>query len=335
MKQVIRQEDEVSGFDLTTRSYNNNDDMSTATAVAPYITSEGLLDCGVDCNMHHPLPSGTQWEIHINCEITGDAAITYNNNVDGGVSFRNSNGGFKIYNTESTYNQASRLGDFTDTNNTTNTLSIIRDENNITFSYTDVNGNLVSYTRTYTSLSINGTFYLRIANGSLIVHSLTMIEEGGGAMSNMIDLPTYNEENWNIKSRGTGSTQTTFTDEGICTLGLYNYHTYNQQPLNLQKQYNIYFYQNGTAGNIAIGTVTDTEHNNRYGKTSSQANGGITGMNKAVLTYENGVWYISYNNNTKLLLTSRKETQYLNITTTTSSYNPVLKLLAITEEDAD
>ena len=149
----------------------------------------------------------------------------------------------------------------------------------------------------------------------------------------MIDLPTYNTENWSIQSRGEGSSNTTFDDNGIITLGLYNYHTYNQQPLNIQKQYNVYFYQNGNSGNVAIGICSDLESNNRYGKLSSSANGGITGINKATLSYEDGKWYVQFNTAVKLVLTSTQSTMYLNLTTTLSSQNPVIKLLAITEED--
>lgn len=151
----------------------------------------------------------------------------------------------------------------------------------------------------------------------------------------MIDLPTYNTENWSIQSRGEGSSNTTFDDNGIITLGLYNYHTYNPQPLNTEKQYNVYFYQNGNSGNVAIGICSDLESNNRYGKLSSSANGGITGINKATLSYEDGKWYVQFNTAVKLVLTSTQSTMYLNLTTTLSSQNPVIKLLAITEEDVD
>lgn len=177
--EIVLRSDEGNNHWYIDRSYNNNDNMSSATSKAPSIVA-GNYDCGVNTNIHQSLPYGENWIIRLTCEITGDTNIIYNNAVDGSLNLRNGNNGFKIYDNTQNYNTGTSVSPFTDNNVTVNTLYIIREANDITFKYTSATGEPVQLTKHYTNLSLAGTFYIRVADGSCILHELQMIETGGG-----------------------------------------------------------------------------------------------------------------------------------------------------------
>ena len=327
---VNRNENNTRGFDMTSRVYYNNDSMSSQTSATPSLTANGYLDCGVNLNMHHALPNKTRWIVNIKCEMNGNCKISYNNQVDGSITLERGSSGFKLYDSSSSYNSASSSGDFTSPQFKANTLSIIRNEDKITFKYYDVLGNLIEYTKTYTEHLSNGIISFNIADGTTPIFKLySLTVQANNTTPKNKQLPVYNTDNWAFISRGTGSTEPVFSDEGILQVGKYMQHTY-EQILDTNKKYTIYFYDPNPIENMHMG-ITGNNMNPSV-KATVTSNGVITGINKATFTFENGSWNIAFNDNTPLLVSSRPNAK---LCITTMNYNSSVqnKILAITEEE--
>lgn len=154
-------------------------------------------------------------------------------------------------------------------------------------------------------------------------------------MSNMIDLPTYNEDNWSVISRGTGSTNPVYSDEGIITPGRYNFQVW-KQAITTDKEYNIYFYQSTNAyRGLYLGLCnSNTSTPTRYPTIPSIADyGAVTGINKARIFYDETTrkWYIQINDGIAVSQLEHVENgRYIDIQSTTGDISNY-KILAITE----
>ena len=326
----VRNESSTIGFDLNNHSYTNNDAMSSATTVAPYIREDGSLDCGVNTNMHQNLPKSTEWNMIIKCDmgLSGSSAIAYNNTTDGSITLRGDNGVFKLYPSDTTFQEADSVGSFTDSSKTTNTLYVARKDNTITFQYVDTNNEWVKYTKEYDTLGYNGTLYIRVANGSCILRQM-LFTQWMDKTNNATNLPIYEENNWTFTSRGTGSTTPVINDDGTLQLGRYTIHIHNYE-LDKTKQYDVYFYDPNPIENMYMGVGGGGL--NPSTKAAIQSNGVIEGINKATIYNNNGYWHISYNDNTPLQLSNRNTAQVTILTReyASSSNN---RILAITEKE--
>lgn len=221
---ITLRSDEKNNHWYINRVYTNKDNMSSATSKAPSIVA-GNYDCGVNTNLYQSLPYGENWIIRLTCEITGDVAIQYNNIIDGNITLQNGVNGFKIYDNTQNYNNGTSVSTFTDNNVTVNTLYIIREANDITFKYTSATGELVTYNRNYTNLSLAGSLYIRVANGSCIFHELQMIETGDGAITSNYTIKNQQGiyEGFDL-TKWTYGTAPVINDDGMTLVsGTYNY----------------------------------------------------------------------------------------------------------------
>ena len=215
-------------------------------------------------------------------------------------------------------------------------LMLERSGNKISFAYIDTSGGRVLYQRDYTSLSVCGCLYVRNLDTwktRLYNHYRYRLTDYN---SDKTDLPCYKQNEWAFISRGTGSTDPIFTDEGTIQCATYSFHTW-KQALDTTKTYNIYFYKyNQTLRDMYIGVVNNNTALPTRAPTqnANQSNGVTNGINKATITYDTTEqkWFVSFNDGIAIAQMEDNQQRYLAINTPSGASSSNNRILAITEQ---